>query len=139
MENERNSAYRDEKWSAEQLAKRDGMPRLEIKANLECELDGRKLSVRTIGRTLHVEVPDVATGMKLARLGSPRGAIRESVHRCKHFLDAAQMTVSLRRGNDSLGVIGFEKGSSFWRIVGLPALELKPLTIAKLYIRECMS
>lgn len=112
------------------------MPHLEIKANLECELDGRPLSVRTIGRTLFVEVPDVATGVKLARLGSPQGTIRQSVHRFKRFLDSAQMTLNLRIGNDSLGLIGFGRGNPFWQIFGLPALELRPLTIAKLYFRE---
>jgi hypothetical protein len=105
-------------------------------ADLQCELNGRRVSVQTVGRTIIVEVPDVATGLKLAKLGPSRGSYRRSAHELKNMLDAAAFRVEVRLCGKPIVLIGENCGSSFWKLFGLPKLRLKPITFASNYLRE---
>ena len=101
---------------------------IDVIADLTCELDGRSVSIRSSGRQTVVEVPDVATGLELIRLGSPRGFFG-SLHRWKCLLDTASHRMEFRIRGRLIGRIGHLVGSQGWKIFGLPALTLKPLAI----------
>lgn len=111
-------------------------PTIAFDADLKCELDGRKVSIRTTGRTIVVEVPDVATGLKLAKLGSLQGSYQRSAHKLKNMLDMASMSVHLRLRSKCVVMIGENCGTSFWKLFGFPKLGLKPWTLAVNYLRE---
>lgn len=111
----------------------------EIHAHLDCEVDGKPFSVRSTGRQTVVEVPDVATGLRLVRLGSPRGYIWKSVHQWKHFLDSAFHRVELRIRGRTVGAIGHGVGSRGWKLLGLPTLALKPAVIASEFLHRSRS
>ena len=102
----------------------------EIHANLDCVVDGRPFSVRSTGRQTVVEVPDVATGLRLVRLGSPRGYFWKSLHKWKHLLDSTLHRVEFRVRGRTVGAIGHGVGSRGWRLLGFPTLALKPAVIA---------
>ena len=101
---------------------------INVIADLRCELDGEAVSIRSSGRKTVVEVPDVATGLNLIRLGSPRGFFGP-LHQWKRLLDAASHVLELRIQGKTVGLVGHLEGSQGWRILGLPALTLKPLAI----------
>ena len=67
----------------------------EVHADLDCDLDGRNLSIRSSGNQTSVEVPDVATGLRLVRLGSPRGHFIPALHHWKRLLDVTTHRIDL--------------------------------------------
>ena len=101
---------------------------INVVADLDCELDGKAVSIRSTGRKTVVEVPDVATGLKLVGLGSPRDFFG-LLHKLKRLLDAASHVLELRVRGKTIGRVGYLEGSQAWRILGLPALTLKPVAI----------
>ena len=103
---------------------------VEIRANLDCDLDGKEFSVRSAGRHTVVEVPDVATGLRLVQLGSSRGHFWRSLHKWKRLLDSTLHRVEFRVRGRTVGVIGHSVGSRGWRLLGFPTLALKPAVIA---------
>ena len=107
---------------------------VEIHATLDCVVDGKAFSVRSTGRQTVVEVPDVATGLRLVRLGSPRGYFWKSVHHWKCFFDSAVHQVEFRVGGQTVGVIGYGVGSRVWNLLGLPKIALKPVVIGSLLL-----
>ena len=101
----------------------------EIHANLDCVVDGKSFSVRSTGRQTVVEVPDVATGLRLLRLGSPRGYFWGSVHRRNHLLDSAYHQAELQVRGRTVGSLGHGVGSRTRALLGLPNIKLKPIGI----------
>lgn len=104
--------------------------------NLQCELDNRPLSIDTAGRSIVVDLPDMATGLKILKLGSPRGTYRDATHRVHQWLEATSMTLDVRLDGKSLCAIGGNRGNSFWRVLGLPPLYLRPVELLRQYIHE---
>jgi hypothetical protein len=101
---------------------------IHVIADLECELDGKAVSVRSTGRKTIVDVPDVATGLNLIWLGSPRRCCR-ALRKIKRLLDSMSHVLELRVQGNTIGIIGHLEGNQFWRLLGLPALTLKPMAI----------
>ena len=107
---------------------------LDVTADLECELDGTSVLVRSTGRKTVVEVPDLATGLKLIQLGSPRGFFK-GLHDIKRLMDEASHRLELRVQGKTIGQVGHLEGSRIWRFLGLPVFTLKPLAIATAVLR----
>lgn len=103
---------------------------LEFSADLRCEIDSSPLTIRSVGRTIVVEVPDVATGLKMFRLGLPRGSRRRRLHQIKHVLDQLRAAVEIRIASKPVLSIGYERGNSVWHLLGLPALSVRARTAA---------
>ena len=111
----------------------------EIHANLDCVADGKAFSVRSSGRRIVVEVPDVATGLQLVRLGSPQGSLCKSIHQWKHFLDSALHQLEVRVRGHIVVAIGHGVGSRVWTLFGLPRIVLKPVVIGSLLLSDAES
>ena len=102
----------------------------EIYADLRGEVDGKKFSIRSSGRQTVVEVPDVATGLRLVQLGSSRGDFRRSIRQLQRMLETTFHRVEIRIGSTPVASIGHGVGTRFWNLLGLPRLCLKPLALA---------
>ena len=94
-------------------------------ADLRCEIDSCSLTIRSAGRTIVVEVPDVATGLKLFRLILPRGSRGRRLHQIKRALDVLLAAVEIRIADKPVFCIGHEKCSRIWRFFGLPTLGVR--------------
>lgn len=98
------------------------MPAPTIYADLNCELDSAPVSIRSAGRTIVVEVPDVATGLSLFRLSSSQGARRWQLAQLKKLLDTLLIAIEVIIAGRSVLRIGHEIGTSFWILFGLPPM-----------------
>lgn len=98
------------------------MPELTIYADLNCELDSAPISIRSAGRTIVVEVPDVATGFSLFRLSSSRGTKRWQLAQLKKLLDTLLIAIEVKIAGRSVLRIGHKIGTPFWILFGLPPL-----------------
>lgn len=110
--------------------------RIEIDADLRCELDVSPVSISTKGRTIVVEVLNVATAMQLMKLGSPLSSYRRAAHRLKRVLDDAAMNLEVRLQKTAIFAIGHNRSTVLWRLFGLPALKLNPVMIASEHSQE---
>ena len=97
---------------------------LEISADLRCEIDSRPFEIRSEDRTIVVEVPDVASGLKLLQLGLPRGSRRRRLNSLKRLLDRIGVIVEVRVTGDSIFEIGHDTGTRLWRVIGLPTSQI---------------
>ena len=95
---------------------------LRVLANLQCELDGQLVAVHSEAQKIVVEVPDVATGLKLLPLGSPRDFERFS--RVLQTVDRLGLTVELRTGTYVLFAAGHNASS--WLMCRLGIRHLRP-------------
>lgn len=98
---------------------------LEFSADLRCELDSCPLTIRSVGSTIVVEVPDVATGLKIFQLGLPRRSRRRRLHQIKRVLDQLRAAVEIRIASKPVLSIGHKRGNSVWHLLGLPALTVR--------------
>ena len=105
------------------------LAQLHLEADLRCELDDRPLSIRVADGTAVVEFPDVATALKLFRLGSPRGSYARRLRSIKTLLDLMQLQLELRLRSHPIIRLGWKTGNPVWRAFGLPPmhLSLRPL------------
>ena len=96
---------------------------VEVYADLHCEIDSSSLLIRSAGRTIVVEVPDMATGLKILQLSSPWGCSsrRELV---LESLDQFGLTVELRTNSVVLLAAGHE--SSNWLLCRFGVRHLRP-------------
>jgi hypothetical protein len=137
VENERRGADIDlQRGSCESLNMNSISSALYIHADLACELDGSPFSIRCANRVFVVEVPDVATGLKLIQLGSSRGLPWRRVHRIKRLLDVICSSLEFKVAGKTVGSIGYEVGSHWWTLVGLPRLNLKLTRFLALFIHS---
>jgi len=83
------------------------LSQLPLYRELQCELDGLVFSMQTKGRSIFVDVPDVATGLKLLRIDSPPGSYLGSVHKLKRLLAPAFMILESRLREQPIGVVGY--------------------------------
>ena len=107
---------------------------VEIDAHLDCDVDGKSFSVRSSGRRTVVEVPDMATVLRIVQLGSSRGNLRESIKRWKRLLDSTLHQVELQVRGRTVGALGYGVGSRMWRLFGLPQLALKAVAIVSVLL-----
>ena len=107
-----------------------------LNADLQCELDGIPLSISAANRRIVVEVPDVATAMKMLRLGSPRGSYFSFLRRLKQQLDDMQIHLVVNSRRRTLVELGYQVGSRRWKMVGLPRMKLHLLSSAFLAVRQ---
>jgi len=99
------------------------MPDLSIYADLDCELDSTPVSIRSAGRSIVVEVPNLPTLLKLFRLGSPRGTRRHRLNQLKELLDKLFITLDVKVAGRSVVRIGHHTGTArFWSFFGFPPL-----------------
>ncbi len=103
---------------------------LEFSADLQCEIDSCPLTIRSVDRTIVVEVPDVATGLKMLRLGLPRGKRLRRLHQIKFALDQLRAAVEIQIASKPVFSMGYKRGSKVWILFGLPALSLRARTAA---------
>jgi hypothetical protein len=94
----------------------------EIVADLECEVDSARVTIRSSGNTLIVEVPDVATGLKLLQLGSPGDSRRRRLHQVKKLLERLRARVDFRIAGTSILRIGDLRGGGMWKLLGFPSM-----------------
>ena len=99
---------------------------LEIASDLACEIDGRPLSIYSANGRIVVEVPDVTTGLSLFQLVSSRGLRFRRLHVLKRLLERVGWALELRIDHRTIAAIGCQVGNPFWRLIGLPAMKLRP-------------
>jgi hypothetical protein len=107
------------------------MTPVDIHAELDCELDSAPISIRSSGRKIVVEVPDVGTGIKLFHVGLPRGSRLKRLHSLKNRLDQLLAIVEVRIANQTVLLIGHEVGSPVWNFFGLPRLHLNAISMIR--------
>ena len=110
---------------------------VEFSADLHCEIDSCPLTIRGADRTIVVEVPDVATGLKILRLGLPRGSRRRRLHTVKACLDDFATALEIRLAGKPIVTLGHNVGSRWWRLLGLPALSLRSIPWRLAYRELC--
>ena len=139
MENEWGHLNIDSQWIAKECVAmaRDTID-LTIYANLNCELDGRTISIRCSRNVFTIDVSDVVSGFKLVRFGS-RGHTRHRIRQIKQFLNMIQSSLHLTVAGKAVGSIGYQEGSNWWSIVGLPKLNLKISQLLWLSIHNSFS
>lgn len=108
--------------------------RLDFEIDLQCEFDNRHLSVVTVGRTIVVDLPNVATGLRILKLGSPRYSYRDVARQVDQWLLAACMTLDVRIAGKPLGTIGGHPPNSLWKAIGLPPMKLKPMQLLRQFV-----
>ena len=111
---------------------------VDIHAKLVCELDGCPISISCSNQAFIVEVPDVVSGLKLFRLGS-RGLTRHHIHQIKQFLDKNRSFLSIAVAGKTIGSIGYQIGSNWWNLFGLPKLNLNLSQLLWLAIKASFS
>ncbi len=111
-------------------------PSVLIHADLDCVVNGSAFSVHSTGRQTVVEVPDVATGLRLMQLGSPRGSAFKSLHRWKRILDETQHSIELRVLDKAIVALGNDVGSRGWSLLGLPTMTFRPATILSMLVAK---
>ena len=99
-----------------------------INFDLCCEIDSEPLTVFSTGRMIVVDVPDMATGLKLLKLGLPKGYRRKRLQELKRVLDWLQTTIQVRISDRAVFSMGHTTGSSIWKFLGLPAMRLDTRT-----------
>ena len=109
---------------------------IDVNASLRCELDGENISITAADRKVVVEVPDVATGLKLLQLGSSRGSRLARLHRVKRLLDLATHSLHVRVKGDTIFSVGHRIGSRWWRLFGLPEMDARPRLIISHLARQ---
>lgn len=107
---------------------------LNFEIDLQCEFEKRPLSVVTAGRTIVVDLPDVATGLRILKLGSPRYSYRDVARQVDQWLLAASMTLDVRVGGEYLGTIGGHPPNTLWKAIGLPPMKLKPMQLLRQFV-----
>ncbi len=100
-----------------------------ISADLNCELDDQTISIRGTDRRLVVEVPDVATGLKLLRLGSPRGTLLGRLRKATHFVEHLQVVMELKVADRVVGEIQPAGGNMWGKILGFKTLGIHPASL----------
>ena len=108
----------------------------EIFADLRCDVNGKPFSVCSAGSQTVVEVPDLATGLRLVQLGSPRGRVGQSFRRWKRILDFMKHSVEFRISGRTVAFVGHGVGCRLCRLIGLPVFTIKPLAIASVLFSE---
>ena len=93
---------------------------LTIDANLDCEIEGKKIRLRTKGHTLSVEVPDVATAVRLYRLSSPRGSHLKKLRKFNRAIVGSAMQVELFVGSKKMLSLGKDEQSLILQMMLLP-------------------
>ncbi|QDS96885.1 hypothetical protein [Adhaeretor mobilis] len=101
------------------------MTPVDIHADLDCELDSAPFSIRSSGRKIVVEVPDLATGMKLFHVGLPRGSWRRRLSFLKRSLDQLILVVEVKIAGITVMKVGHQTGSRLWNCFGMPRLTFK--------------
>ena len=97
---------------------------LVIEGSLRCELDGVPWSLGASNQRIVVDVPNVATGLKLLRLGPARRTWRRRLGEAKQFLDQTSHRLECRIGGRRVLVLGHQVGRRWWRLAGLPAMQI---------------
>jgi hypothetical protein len=107
------------------------MPDLPLRfdAHLQCELDDRPVSIRAGSGKAVVEVPDLATGLKLLRLGSPRGFFPRSLNQLKVLLDGALTRLDVFIDGHHVFAIGWKTGNPLWKLAGLPPMHIRMFSV----------
>ena len=95
-----------------------------LHADIDIDADGRAVSVRATGRQIQVEVPDLATGLELFRLGSPRGLSFRGSRAIVKCLAKMGLQLSLSVGGVSVATAG----------QGVRGVPLSPIGLSKCYI-----
>jgi hypothetical protein len=101
------------------------MTSVDIHAHLDCELDSVPFSIRSSDRKIVVELPDLATGIKLFHIGLPPGSRRRRLILLKRSLDQLILVVEVRIAGRKVFMVGHQTGSRLWNLLGLPRFTLK--------------
>ena len=106
----------------------------DVLARLECELNGQRVTVNVADRRIVVEVPNVAAGLAMLQLGSPRGFSPRVLGHWRQRLDDARHSLEIRIGGESIALLGYGVANSPWSpwaLVGLPQMSIRPLRLAR--------
>ena len=69
--------------------------KFEVNADVVVETNSQRLRVTARGHEIRVEVPDLATGLKLLQAGSPRGSSFRGVKNLALLLERIRLTLTL--------------------------------------------
>ena len=100
-------------------------------ADLSIDANGNPVCVTAEGRHIRVEVPDLATGLDLVRLGSPRGFYLHRIRRFAETLNRLDLTLSLSVNGKSVARFGRGTGFSLLSLLGLGPTRIRPSTLVR--------
>ncbi len=109
---------------------------IDVNGDLQCELDSRPVSIQAAGQNIVIRLPDLQTALAVVRLRLLPGSYRAAAHWLKQSLDAVHCNVKIYVDEQYVGAIGYRTGNPFWKLLGFPALTLKPLAILALRSRQ---
>ena len=98
--------------------------KLMIDADINCQIDGEEVRVRTDGHTLRVEVPDVATAVRLYRLSSPRGFHFGTFCKIQRLITHAAIRIELATSSGTLLTLRPRGSSSLGWLRSMPTFSL---------------
>jgi hypothetical protein len=102
------------------------MAELEFHAELQCELGGHPVSIRSLGNANAVSVQQWSTLLKLARLVLPMSKTGRLL--LEKFLDETGSTVEFQVRRRT--VASFSYSSGIFQAFGMPPMRLHPIAIA---------
>ena len=109
---------------------------IDLSADLQCEFDGKPFSLTASGRQIVVDVPDLASCIKIVRNRPARHQIRHDLARLNSFLNDLQITLELRINGNCVAITGFKMDAPLESLLGFKRLKLYPLAIFKSAIRR---
>ena len=108
---------------------------LNVSGSLSCEFDGSRLEIKASDRKVVVEVPDVATGLKLLQLGSSRGSYRATLRLVQQLVDRSNHSLEVTMRGKTMISLGHATANRWWRLIGLPPMDIKPRLALSLLTR----
>ena len=136
LENERHRTHFDSKCGNSQvMTSISSKPSVEVMADLRCELDGRPVIIFTEGDAIVVEVERIGDVVRLLRLLGAGESLRKHAKRLATLLNDFDLKIESRVSGRVVGLIGFDVESYFWRLLGVPNVQLKPLAIVANAVR----
>ncbi len=102
---------------------------LSLLADINIDANGKLVHVSAEGNHICVEVPDLATGLDLFWLGSPRGFGVSRVRAIADSLDRLRLHLTLNVRGSQLARIGHRTNGSWLTLVGLKRCQIRPLIL----------
>jgi hypothetical protein len=109
---------------------------LTLLADLNIDANGKPVRVSAEGNHICVEVPDLATGLDLFRLGSPRGF---GVHRLRAMadsLDQRRLHLTMNVRGRQLARIGHRTSGLWLKLLGLKRCQIRPWSLLQSILRR---
>lgn len=112
------------------------LQQLSVRANLEAELDGSPIFIRSDGDKMIVEFEKPKTAFKMLRLGLRRFFTRVQFAKVTSILNDMRSTVEVKVGSRVVATAGYGVENRFWTLLGFPGLSCSPVAAAVLVLRN---